>query len=144
MLSKTQLDDLQAELFRRKAQIAHLENLETRLNVYAKGRGSLALGSEFAVDVSYRHEDDGESLITVTTPDGHTLGSARDGACPERLQLGEAIRRAVVKALEAQIIAITEDHDQLLCEILNKPLPQEETERAPRGIRMRALLDTPE
>ena len=103
---------------------------------WQRDRATIDDGSRFQVDVSYFDKSIGESPSQVAVGAGLYMLLANHQMAPELLQLGEAIRLGVVEALDAQIAALIEERDQMLCDILGEPMPSED-ERNLRGVRIR-------
>ena len=135
-LTKAQLMERLSRVQNRMREANTLYDKNDLITRWQRDRATIDDGSRFQVDVSYFDKSIGESPSQVAVGAGLYMLLANHQMAPELLQLGEAIRLGVVEALDAQIAALIEERDQMLCDILGEPMPSED-ERNLRGVRIR-------
>ena len=135
-LTKAQLMERLSRVQNRMREANTLYDKNDLITRWQRDRATIDDGSRFQVDVSYFDKSIGESPSQVAVGAGLHMLLANHQMAPELLQLGEAIRLGVVEALDAQIAALIEERDQMLCDILGEPMPSED-ERNLRGVRIR-------
>lgn len=116
--------------------------LEAQIDAWGSNHADIVAGSRFRVEIEPFDDRSGESNMAIELLDtGSVMYMSDMTAGPFWLQLGEAIRRAVVETLNDQITAFIEERDRMLCEILQTPMPSTEQERTLRGVRVRERSD---
>jgi hypothetical protein len=135
-MTPQQRKTLLAQLQSREDQVAKLSLANESLARFGAVRDGIKNGMPFVLRVEGRNPHDDESDISITCS-GVSLVRYSHNASPTWTIVGEAIREAAVEAIACQLEDDQGICDQLLCDILGVPMPTEEPERAPRGVRVR-------